>query len=133
MKLDNPFSLYEHTVKLRAKRAEVLAANMANADTPGYKARDFDFRKVLESQRGASQVQPVRLVATHANHLGGTQQSLSTTQLQYRIPSQPSLDGNTVEVETEQAAFSRNAMEFQASMRFLDGRIKGLKSALKGE
>jgi flagellar basal-body rod protein FlgB len=133
MKLDNAFSLYEHTVKLRSKRAEVLAANMANADTPGYKARDFDFRKVLEAQRGASQVQPVRLVSTHANHLGGSQQSFSTLHLQYRTPSQPSLDGNTVEVETEQAAFSRNAMEFQASMRFLDGRIKSLKSALKGE
>ncbi|MEJ2576344.1 MAG: flagellar basal body rod protein FlgB [Gammaproteobacteria bacterium] len=131
MKLDDAFSLYEHTVKLRARRAEVLAANMANADTPGYRARDFDFRQVLERQ--TPQVAPVRLVSTHAAHLDGGRELVSPAQLKYRIPQQPTLDGNTVEVEVEQAQFSKNAMAYQASLRFLDGRIKSLKSAISGE
>jgi len=128
MKLDDVFGIHEEALKLRARRAEVLAANLANADTPGYKARDFDFEAMLrkEVQR------PVRLAATHGNHIRSDQGLVASTQMGYRVPQQSSLDDNTVEVEREQAEFSANAMRYQASLRFLDSRIKGLVRAIKG-
>jgi flagellar basal-body rod protein FlgB len=128
MKLDDVLGIHEEALRLRARRSEVLAANLANADTPGYKARDFDFESMLrkETQR------PVKLAATHSGHLQTERGMVASTQMAYRIPHQPSLDGNTVEVEREQTAFSANALRYQASLRFLDGRIKGLKMAIKG-
>lgn len=128
MKLDDVFGLHERALKVRSQRSEVLAANMANADTPGYKARDFDFRQVLQQQLSA----PVRLAATNSAHLHSDTATVANAQLQYRIPQQPSLDGNTVEVESEQGRFSANAMQYQASLRFLDGRIKSLMTAITG-
>ena len=129
MKLDNAFGIYEQTLQLRARRGEVLAANLSNADTPGFKARDFDFGKVLRQHAPS----PVRLVSTHASHFSAERDGLGLGQLQYRVPQQASLDGNTVEIESEQARFSANAVQFQASLRFLDGRIKSLMTALRGE
>lgn len=128
MKLDDVFGIHEEAMRLRSRRSEVLASNLANADTPGYKARDFDFKAILRNE-----VQnPVRLAATHSGHIRSDQGVVASTQMAYRIPQQPSLDGNTVEVEREQAQFSENAMRYQASLRFLDGRIKGLMMAIKG-
>lgn len=128
MKLDDVFGIHEEAMRLRSRRSEVLASNLANADTPGYKARDFDFKAILRNE-----VQnPVRLAATHSGHIRGDQGVVASNQMAYRIPQQPSLDGNTVEVEREQAQFSENAMRYQASLRFLDGRIKGLMMAIKG-
>jgi flagellar basal-body rod protein FlgB len=125
---DKAFGIHDQAVQLRARRAEVLAANMANADTPGYKARDFDFKAILKNEMH----QPVRLAATHAGHIRTDQGLVASTQMGYRIPQQPSLDGNTVELEREQSAFSENAMRYQASLRFLDGKVKGLMRAIKG-
>ena len=128
MLLDNIFGIHEEAVRVRAKRAEVLASNLANADTPGYKARDFDFKAIL-----GRQMQPtVRLAATHDGHIGNDRGIVASTQMGYRIPQQASLDGNTVEAEREQSEFSENAMRYQASLRFLDSRIQGLKRAIKG-
>lgn len=129
MKLDNAFDIYEHTLQLRARRSEVLAANLANADTPGYKARDFDFAAVLRGQTGPS----ASLTATHARHIGTQSPPVPSNELLYRMPLQPSVDGNTVDAEQEQMAFSRNAMEYQASLNFLNGRIKSLLSAIRGD
>lgn len=128
VKLDNVFGVHEEALRLRAQRSEVLAANLANADTPGYKARDFDFAAILRREVQA----PVRLAATHATHFGARPGAATSPQLGYRVPQQPSVDGNTVEVEREQARFSENAMRYQASLRFLDSRIQGLKLAIKG-
>ena len=128
MKLDNIFGIHEEALRLRAFRSEVLAANLANADTPGYKARDLDFAAILKREAQA----PVRLAATHAGHIGANRSGAASTQLGYRVPQQPSVDGNTVEVEREQARFSENAMRYQASLRFLDSRVQGLKLAIKG-
>lgn len=128
MKLDDVFGIHEDAMRLRSKRAEVLASNMANADTPGYKARDFDFQAMLRKEMSP----PVRLASTHARHIHSDQGVVASTQMGYRIPQQPSLDGNTVEPEREQSAFSENAMRYQASLRFMDGRIKGLLRAIKG-
>ena len=126
--LDNLFGIHEQAVKLRARRSEVLASNMANADTPGYKARDFDFNAMLRNEMQA----PVRLASTHNRHIRVDDGIVATTQMGYRIPQQASLDGNTVEIEREQSAFSENAMRYQASLRFLDGKIQGLMRAIKG-
>jgi len=128
MKLDDVFGIHEEALRLRSKRSEVLAANMANADTPGYKARDIDFRAMLRKEMQP----PVRLAATHSGHISSDQGVIASTQMGYRIPHQPSLDGNTVEVEREQGEFSENAMRYQASLRFLDSKIKGLLRAIKG-
>jgi len=128
MKLDNAFGIHEEALRLRARRTEVLASNLANADTPGYKARDFDFQAMLRKE-----IQnPVTLAATRPGHIRGDQGIVASTQMGYRIPHQPSLDGNTVETEREQTEFSANAMRYEASLRFLDGRIKGLLTAIKG-
>ena len=128
MKLDNLFGIHEEAMRLRARRSEVLAANLANADTSGYKARDFDFSAMLRKELQG----PVRLAATHGRHIRTDSGPVASAQMGYRVPQQPSLDGNTVEVEREQTEFSANAMRYQASLRFLDGRIKGLMLAIKG-
>ena len=128
MKLDDVFGIHEEAMRMRSRRSEVLASNLANADTPGYKARDFDFESMLRKE-----VQkPVRLAATQSRHIHSDQGVVASSQMAYRIPQQPSLDGNTVEVEREQTEFSENAMRYQASLRFLDSRIKGLMLAIKG-
>lgn len=128
MRLDNIFGIHEQAVTLRAHRSEVLASNLANADTPGYKARDFDFRAMLRKEMPA----PVRLASTNSRHIQADSGIVAVSQMGYRIPQQPSVDGNTVEVEREQAEFSANAMRYQASLRFLDGKVKNLKLAFKG-
>ena len=121
------FGIHEHALKYRAQRAEVLASNMANADTPGYKARDFDFKSVLKQMdTGAGQ-----LVTTHTNHIAVN--SSSAVNLAYRIPTSASLDGNTVDVQAEQARYGKNALDYQTSIRFLNGKISGYLSALRGE
>jgi len=128
MKLDDAFGIHEEALRVWSRRSEVLASNLANADTPGYKARDFDFQAMLRNE-----IQnPVRLAATQQGHIQNDQGIIASTQMAYRIPQQASLDGNTVEMEREQTEFSANAMRYQASLRFLDGRIKGLLTAIKG-
>ena len=129
MKLDNAFGIHEQALKMRARRAEVLASNLANVDTPGYKARDIDFQGMLKKEM----VQPVRMQTTHSGHLSTAVNGFSQSDLRYRIPSAPSLDGNTVDGQLEKTAFSSNAMEYQASLRFLNGKMQGLLRAIKGD
>ncbi|PCH53376.1 MAG: flagellar basal body rod protein FlgB [Cellvibrionales bacterium] len=109
-----------------SRRAEILASNLANADTPGYKARDVDFRSVLAATA------PGSMFNTDKRHIssGG---SRAGNELLYRSPYQSSLDGNTVETHVEQAAFADNAIRYQASIRFLSGSIKSILLAIKGE
>ena len=130
MKLDQAFGIHEQALKLRAYRSEVLASNLANADTPGFKARDIDFAQVLRGEVNNA----TQLAATNPRHIStGGSGVAQGVPLSYRIPLQPSTDGNTVDAEQEQMAFSRNAMEYQASLSFIDGRIKGLMTAIRGD
>ena len=122
------FSNYEHALKIRAERNRVLTTNIANADTPNYKARDFDFRTALSEARGGG----LRMVSTNAGHMTGSGSAAGSADLKYRVPTQPTLDGNTVETDVEQAAFAENALQYRASLSFLDGRIRSLKFAIKG-
>lgn len=126
--LDAYLSLHANALGIRARRAEVLANNLANADTPGFKARDIDFEAALKAASNAP-ASPPRTPAAPA----GTPADPLAPFIRYRLPSQPSLDGNTVEVDTERAAFMDNAVRYQASLTFLNSRIKSLMQALTGE
>lgn len=129
MNLDNAFGIHAKAMSLRTHRAEVLATNIANAETPNYLAKDFDFNAVLQSAaEGRSAMQ-----STSANHIQGGDTELMGQDLMYRLPEQPSIDGNTVELQTERAEFTKNAMQYQASVRFLNGKVSGLLTAIRGE
>jgi flagellar basal-body rod protein FlgB len=129
MHIDDLFGVHAQALQVRSKRSEILASNMANADTPGYKARDIDFQQVLQQLNQDS----VRLLTTHQAHIQSDANLLQAEQLLYRTPMQASLDGNTVDTEQEHVAFSANAMEYQVSLRFLNDKINGLRKALRGE
>lgn len=119
---NNAFGTYEAAMHLRSQRAEVLSSNLVNADTPNFKARDFDFHKALNSALETGQPQGASAFGVHNEH-----------SLQYRTPTQPSVDGNTVDEHLEHAEFMRNSLEFQTTFTLLNSRIKGLMSAIKGE
>ncbi|HHH38440.1 MAG TPA: flagellar basal body rod protein FlgB [Sedimenticola sp.] len=129
MKLDDALGIHERALQLRARRAEVLAGNIANADTPGFKARDFDFHKMMQQEAGQRQAMRV----TDSRHIASAGGLVPDAMLGYRIPLQPSLDGNTVDTQLEHTAFASNALEYQASLRFLGGNIKKLMTAIKGQ
>ncbi|MCB1752190.1 MAG: flagellar basal body rod protein FlgB [Gammaproteobacteria bacterium] len=128
MKFDNAFGVHEQALKLRSRRAEVLAGNIANADTPGYKARDFDFHKLIQQQLPSGE----SMRTTNRHHIQPDSGPVSASEIFYRIPSQPSLDGNTVDSQLEHSAYAANAMEYQVSLRFLSGGMKKLMIAIKG-
>lgn len=123
----NALGVHPQVLALREKRGELLAANMANADTPGYKARDLDFQSVLKQNLQLSKT----LERTDANHF--PTQSLLETHTMYRNPNQASLDGNTVEANVEQAKYAENAVQYQASLQFLNNKFSGLMTALRGQ
>jgi flagellar basal-body rod protein FlgB len=118
-------------LNLRAHRSEVLASNIANADTPNYKARDFDFAAALSGAIGATQ--SLALARTSVRHLSGAAGLALGVALQYRVPIQPSIDGNTVEMDTELAQFSDNALRMQADLAFMSDRIRSLLTAIQGQ
>jgi flagellar basal-body rod protein FlgB len=115
-------------LKTRELRNEVLSSNLANADTPNYRARDVDFGQALRSAH-ASQLRMAKTSASHSDGAGTRGVDASVT---YRTPTQSSLDGNTVDVDVEQAAFAENAVAYQASLTFLNGQIRTLRLAIKG-
>ena len=127
--MDNLFGIHATALKLRANRAELLAANIANADTPNYKARDIDFKHALKM--AGSNKSDMR--TTNVRHITSAGTSKMGAEIMYRTPDQPSLDGNTVDLQTERSAFLENSMMYQASLRFLNGRISGLMTAIRGE
>ena len=126
----NALGMHEQALMLRSQRTSLLANNIANANTPGFKARDMDFASVLAQT--SDQQNSVSVTRTNHRHMQGMSAAAST-ELMYRVPSQPSLDGNTVDEQIENAAFARNALEHQASFQFLNSKFTGLSKALKGE
>lgn len=127
---DAALGIHERALTLRGQRAEVLANNIANADTPGYQARDVDFRDVLMQAKGG---QGIAIRQTNARHFSTSSVMDMNSEMKYRIPMQPSIDGNTVDVQVEQAEYAENAVAFQASFTFLNGKLRGLMSAIRGE
>lgn len=126
--LDKAFSLHEAGMVLRSQRAEIIASNIANSDTPGYKAKDMDFKKAMQA---AVSQQKQGMSSTHEKHFNTGGHSINDAQ--YRIPDQPDTgDGNTVNVQMERNLYLKNSLEYQASVQFLNGRVKGLKKAISG-
>lgn len=128
--LDSALGIHQPALEARIKRAEVLANNLANADTPGYKARDIDFKAMM--QKAQQELGGLGMEKTHAQHMD-TGSMAPDSELLYRVPQQPSVDGNTVDAQQEQSRFMRNAMEYQASFQFLNGKVTGLKKAISGQ
>jgi len=131
---DKALGIHEQALMLRAQRNGILATNIANVDTPNYKARDIDFRAAMATmQSGATST--VSLQATEPGHIASDSASTLSplgAQLQYRLPQQPSLDGNTVEAHVEEAAYADNAVRYQASLQFLGSKFATLKSVISG-
>jgi flagellar basal-body rod protein FlgB len=124
----NALGIHTSALEYRARRSEVIANNLVNADTPGYKARDMKFADVLANVESSQ----VKLRTTRAGHMNGRLESLNS-ELKYRTPLQPSLDGNTVDPELEETNFMRNAIEFQTSFTFLSSKFRGLSNAIRGQ
>ncbi len=120
------FGIHEKALFLKTQRMGVLAKNIANADTPNFKAKDVDFRKVLNN--ATSEV----LKSTHLQHFEREGQ-INESGEYFSVPFNPSMDGNTVEISVEQAKYGKAAAEYQASLRFIESRVSGIRRALKGE
>jgi flagellar basal-body rod protein FlgB len=131
---DNLFGIHTRALDLWQNRTEVLANNLANADTPGFQARDIDFRKVLaaasDSAGGSGNL---ALQAPTPGQIGAGASTAAGTQLSWRTPTQPSMDGNTVDEQVEQAAFAANGVHYQASLSFITAQIRMLRTAIEGQ
>ena len=134
---DQVFGVHQHTMKVRNNRAEILAGNLANADTPGFKARDIDFAEALhEAGKYQMQNNNAPMAKTASGHMDISDlDALKDPKIimKYRNPFQPDTgNGNTVEVSTERMNYMSNNIEYQATLSFLNDRISKLRSALKG-
>lgn len=132
--LDPIFGIHAEAMSVQRKRMEVLSANIANADTPGFQARDVDFASTLASAVKSSSDKLPRTLTTDPRHIPmAINPAGDGSRLAYRVPMQPSVDGNTVDVQVEQAKFAEAALHYQASLQFADGRIRGLMTAITGQ
>lgn len=139
-KLTAGIEFHGKALTLRAERQQVLSSNLANADTPGFKARDFDFASVLAEQVKPAQSQgggASAITTTNAQHISGSGRAAagpaSLTALKYRTADQASLDGNTVNMDMERANFAENSLRYEASLRFINGNVRKILSAIRGE
>ncbi len=132
LSFDNVLGVHEKALYMLGERSKVLATNIINADTPNYKARDIDFKSVLQ-QSNSVVTRKVSLEVSDPDHISVVGSGNPYSNLVYRRPLQPSLDGNTVNSQQEIAAYTENAIRYQASLRFLSGKFSGIIRALKGE
>lgn len=131
--LEQHLSVYSQAMNFRTQRHQVLASNIANADTPHYKARDFKFADALTAAVGRDNSLNMSMKQTNGRHLQGSGANPLQPRLLFRNESQPSIDGNTVESDVEMAQFSDNAIRYQAEIQFLTSKINGLRSALQSQ
>ena len=134
LNLDQYVGVHATALDVRARRTELIANNLANADTPGYKARDIDFRQAMARAAGETPTSGVHLKTTQGGHIGGNAAADAATNpdLKYRTPLAPALDGNTVDAQLEQASFAENAVRYQATLTFLNAKFRGLMTAIMG-
>jgi len=130
LNLDTYLGLEPTALKLETRRMAVLADNLANVDTPNYKARDIDFRAALAA--AASPGSSLNLATTQSQDIGSNSATAAAPALKYRVPLAPALDGNTVDGQLEQAAFADNTVRFQATLTILGSRLKDLMTAITG-
>jgi len=126
--LDQIFSFNQSALALRAERQQLIASNIANADTPNFKARDLDFKAVFAEINDSSR----QMAATHRRHYPVGEAS-GTDPMRYRVPFNTAFDGNTVELSVEQAHYGKAASDYQATLTFLENRVSSIRKALRGE
>ncbi|MFI8415785.1 flagellar basal body rod protein FlgB [Serratia sp. NPDC078593] len=132
-KLDAALRFGQEALNLRAQRQEILAGNIANADTPGYQARDIDFASQLNKvmAQGRASGSGVALSLTSARHIPAQKVQPPQLDLLFRVPDQPSIDGNTVDMDRERTNFADNSLKYQTDLTLLNGQIKGMMSVLQ--
>jgi flagellar basal-body rod protein FlgB len=137
--LDSYLGIHPQALSLEAQRNEMLAANLANVDTPNYKARDIDFKTALATAGGADAASGSALALNPGNStlpaVAGASASngaIDASALKYRVPMAPSLDGNTVDEQLEQSAFAENGVRYQATLTFLNSALRNLMTAITG-
>ena len=132
-RITDSLDFHGKALALRAERQRLLASNIANADTPGYQARDIDFKSALAGA-GAAAGGAMPLAASAKGHMGGTAATATPgAAAVYALPSQPSADGNTVDMDRERASFADNAIRFEATLRFMNGDIRTMLAAIQGQ
>ena len=129
--IDAALKFHAEALNLRAVRQQLLASNIANADTPGYQARDMDFGKSLKDAV-ARRTQSVTLARTSGSHLTGRAPAGAAGAVLYRTVVQPSIDGNTVDMDVERAQFADNAIHYEANLQFISSQLKTLLAAIQG-
>ncbi|MFG6158725.1 flagellar basal body rod protein FlgB [Halomonas sp. 1390] len=132
-RLEASLNFHQQALGLRQERQKVLASNIANADTPGYKARDMDFASELNKAVQQGGGDGLALSRTSSRHLEGQEPMSGSRDLLYRVPDQPSLDGNTVDMDRERTQFADNSVRYQSALTILNSRIQGLKKAMQPE
>ena len=130
--VDNSMSFQEAALRLREQRQQVLASNIANADTPGYKARDFNFNQALAAALANNGNGSGAMAQTSPGHLAGMSDASNGVALQYRAVQQNSVDGNTVDMDTERNQFTDNALRYEASLTMVTMHIKKMLAAIQG-
>ncbi|MDR7343750.1 flagellar basal-body rod protein FlgB [Pantoea alhagi] len=133
-KLDKALNFQQEALNLLTRRQDILASNIANADTPGYLARDIDFSQELKKAvvQGRRQTQSLTLNLTEKRHIPAAAPAHHRNELLYRIPDQPSADGNTVDMNRERVNFADNNVKYQTSLTLLGSQIKGMMGVIQG-
>ena len=132
-RIDDTLRLNQTALNLRAARQELIASNIANADTPNFKAKDIDFASALKEVMSGTSPK-LSMAATAAAHLSGSDdgKTVMGAPVKYRNAAQPSADGNTVDMDVERAQFADNALRYEASVKFISDDIKAVLSAIQG-
>jgi flagellar basal-body rod protein FlgB len=132
-KVDNQTQFLQDALNARAYRQQLLASNIANGDTPNYKAVDIDFSKAMQQALGVASSGSVPLAATAAGHMQSRHDNPLGLAVKYRTELQPSIDGNTVDMDVERAQFTDNAIHYQALITFLNNQFRDLRMAIQGQ
>lgn len=132
-RIDDALRFQQAALGLRAQRQQLIASNIANADTPNYKARDVDFKSALTSALGGKGGGQIPLAQTSAKHLQAAGNTALNSHVQYRAEIQSSADGNTVNPDIERAQFAENAVQYEATLTFINSQLRGLQSAIQGQ
>jgi flagellar basal-body rod protein FlgB len=132
--IDSYLGVHAQALRIESRRTELLASNLANADTPNYRARDIDFKAAL-AEAGHPGGSTLALRTTSTAHQGATSAANpeSSADLKYRVPLAPALDGNTVDAQLEQAAFAENSVRYQATLTLLNSKLRSLMTAITGQ
>jgi flagellar basal-body rod protein FlgB len=131
-RLTDSLNFHGQALTLRAERQKVIASNIANGDTPGYQAREIDFASALRQATGTGAGTPA-MARSSGNHLSGSTGAMGEPRLEYATSSQTNLDGNTVDMDRERASFVDNAVKYEATLRFINGNVRTMLDAIKGQ